>query len=316
MHFPQNNVVSSGVNTTEQIRNIFAEIQSQLPSVVFDSDDDEEKNDLNNDSDKIDNFEAKNEIQQQCITHDILDNDSRLLNPYPDDLLESLLKNYDSFLSIHPRSANDANQQLPSVDLQTNASSNILQKDISNENSTVNKSQKTSNHSQSLSMDLLKNIDFDKLNITCDRQNDHEINFSRPDPQETTIYGTSSSDVVLQRLVQHASKFAHENTGFKNLERALRENNEQNTRQKRTIIPETERKTIFLDLRHLEKEKKIKDEKKISVSVFNRTLQENPIEKPTLKSDNNSSDDDNNDEDNNMLWFEKRRAMKNKLSNS
>ncbi|CAF0819313.1 unnamed protein product [Didymodactylos carnosus] len=313
---------NSNSNTTIQIQNIFAEVQSQLPSVVFDNDDDEKSI-----SDDECDAEA-NAIQQQYIAHDLFDTNSRLLNPYPEDLLESLLKGNDSFISAHPRLPDAENQKPPSVELQMRASPNPLEKESLNENASTNKSN-LSNHSQFLSMDLLNGIDFEKLNTTCDKHSRLPTNVSRSRPQPTNSRAFSNSpakdDVVLQRLVQHASKFGHEstaghsnhippqpfeNTGFRNLERALHEAEERDARRKRIMAPETERKTIYLDLRQSEKEKKRKEEEeKTSVSVINRILQRNPT---NSKSDSSSDDDENN----NMLWFEKRREMKNKLSKS
>ncbi|CAF1028490.1 unnamed protein product [Adineta steineri] len=282
------------LNTSAQIQQIFTEVQLQLPSVNFDNDDDDDSN--NNE-----------EILESTIPENT------------DDLLESLSNNNtNSFLTLHPRI--ETPQQPPSVESQMRLSPNPLDNSLQNQNSPPK--------SSFLSMDLFNTIDFDKLPslISNNDRSQHSTgtrSFHRPRPmnnhpttteQQTNVKNRDDRQ-ILERLTQQANKFninqrshsTQERDSFREIESALYAAS-QDRHGKRIGIPESERKTIYIDLRNanVQQQEKLQDEQQSTNPI-------NPSSSQQIQSSESESDDDDDDDDDRndgMLWFEKRQQAK------
>ncbi|CAF1193302.1 unnamed protein product [Rotaria magnacalcarata] len=281
-------------NTSVRIQQIFSEIQSQLPSVNFDNDD-------------------QNDDNEEILESNIPEN--------TDALIESLLNNnINSFLTLHPKI--ETPQQPPSVELQMRASPNLFDNASQNQEAIPKPSV--------LSMDLFNSIDFDKLpslnpnlnhspqnpNLTPTYHRPRPINHHSLSSQDATNIKSRDDRQVLERLAQQANKLnihersqsTREQNPFRNLESALYETSyEHFDRHGRRIkIAESERKTIYIDLRNsnIQKQEKSEHEQQ-SVNVSN------PITQQIQSSESESDDDDDDDHHNDgMLWFEKRQQAK------
>lgn len=283
---------TSPMNTSAQIQQIFSEIQSQLPSVNFDNDD---HNDHDDDNEAI--FESN-------------------MSENTDALLESLsLNHHNSFLTLHPK-IETPQQQPPSVELQMRSSPNLFENTFQHSDSPPKPS--------ILSMDLFNSIDFDKLPTVISHQELSQPRtipqtFNRPRPtihlasasQQTVNVKNRDDRQILERLAQQANKYHHseksrvkqEEPSFRNLESALNSTSHLNLDRhgRRIGIPESQRKTVFIDLRHSNSEKS-SDEPKSNHPI---TLTHQQIQ-----SSESESDDDDDDANDGMLWFEKRQQAR------
>ncbi|CAF0836744.1 unnamed protein product [Rotaria sordida] len=299
---------SHPMNTSARIQQIFSEVQSQLPSVNFDNDDQNDDNNNNDDNE---------EILQSNISENT------------DALLESLMNtNVNSFLTVHPKI--ETPQQPPSVELQMRLSPNLFDNSLQNQESSLSKP-------SVLSMDLFNSIDFDRLpslnsNYNHSQHTNITPTFHRPRPinhqnlssqqqQQTTNIKNRDDRQILERLAQQANRFntnerlhpTRENHPFRNLETALRETSYEHFDRhgKRRSTVESERKTIYIDLRNSniqQKQEKSQDEQQ-STNIIS------PISQQIQSSESDSDDDDDDDDDVNnyndgMLWFEKRQQAK------
>ncbi|CAF2743451.1 unnamed protein product [Rotaria sp. Silwood2] len=289
---------SHPMNTSARIQQIFSEVQSQLPSVNFDNDD------QNDDDDNNDNNE---EILQSNISENT------------DAFIESLMNNnVNSFLTLHPKI--ETPQQPPSVELQMRVSPNIFDNSLQN--------QESSSKPSVLSMDLFNSIDFDKLPSLNSNHNHSQYSnitptFQRPRPishhnlssqQHTTNIKNRDDRQILERLSQQANKFntnerSHSTRDnhhpFRNLETALYEKSREHSDRhgRRIQITESQRKTIYIDLRNanVKNQEKSQDEQQSANMI-------NPISQQIQSSESESDDDD--DRNDGMLWFEQRQQAK------
>ncbi|CAF0768313.1 unnamed protein product [Adineta ricciae] len=285
-------------NTSAQIQRIFSEVQSQLPSVNFDDNDDDEND---------------NDIPVVHINEEILD--SNLLDN-TDALLESLSNNHPiQFTIAQPRV--ETPQQPPTVEFQMCVSPNTVDDSVENQASPPKPS--------FLSMDIFNTIDFDKLPSSTSHPEHTTLTqtFHRPRPmnhhpssQQQTTSKSRDDRQILERLAQQANKFnsaeqsrsTKEVDSFEDIESAIYAASHENIDRhgKRIRIPQSERKTIYIDLRNSNAPQQAKaQDEQLS------TNQINPSSKSIQSSDSESEEDDNHNDG--MLWFEKRQQARKQL---
>ncbi|UJR26001.1 hypothetical protein I4U23_007347 [Adineta vaga] len=286
------------LNTSSQIQQIFSEVQLQLPSVNFDDDD---------------NDTTADDVDEEMFESNHLEN--------TDALLESLSNSQtNSFLTIHPRI--ETPQQPPSVESQLRLSPSFVDNSTENQGSPPKPS--------FLSMDIFNTIDFEKLSssttnpehttITRTFHHPRPINYHQSSSQQQTSTKNRDDRQILERLAQQANKFnmnaksrlTREHDSFQDIESALYAASQENLDHhgKRIGIPQSERKTIYIDLRNSNAPQQEKAQhEQPSTNLISPSL--NQIQSSDSESD---EDEDHND---GMLWFEKRQqAKKQQHSNS